>query len=248
MAGAVEARRRPRRSQSLPRGCWTPPGAGNRCRLGAGCQSPSAPSTYKGRHLLTDVSSLSSAVSGLDDSGVSTSSSSFGFFCQPLRPQNASLKDAAAPCAGNSHSRLLTRAHSLSDLSTRPPFSRRSGCEEQGEARPPSRGIPWGTGGRDLGTSSRDLGVGSRDLGEVPLRVRALPEWKEAGVPKVSQPGLPSPALCRRDGGGCPLSHASDSSGLLEAGLSPEEAVGVLTPLQGGVARPPSMRKLCSSW
>jgi len=197
---------------------------------------------YKPRHLFTDANI--SAVSGLDDSGISTSSSSFGFSCQPLRPYNSSFKESAF--AGSSsaslQSVLLGRAHSMADLPSLPHFPRRSGGDGAAEARahPLGMGLGGSFGGRDFAASSGDPD-------STPLKVRTLAERKEVGMPKAPHPGLVSPVLCRRDGGGCPLSHAAGLHGFPDGGPSPEEAVGVLTPLQGGVARPPSMRKLCSS-
>lgn len=195
--------------------------------LGTGCRglsaSPESLPPQRPRRLLLDAGP---PAAGLDES--------FGFFCQALRPHNASFKEPGAPARASPRG-PPARARSLAELPPLPAFP-------AGRGEPRGAGVTWGAAA-DGGSS------------DTPFKVRMLPDRREAngspdnheaGLLKVSMFSSISPAACRRDGGGCPLSHlgAFDSSTHLDNIPNPEQAVGVLTPLQGGISRPPEMRKL----
>lgn len=85
--------------------------------------------------------------------------------------------------------------------------------------------------------------------GEEAAKAASLPEWRraemsKAEVPKLGQPGFDGSALFRRVGG-CPLFHQGDHLAprrLAEGEGWEEAAIGPVTPLSGGVARPPVTR------
>mmetsp|Transcript_12033 Transcript_12033/g.32995 ORF Transcript_12033/g.32995 Transcript_12033/m.32995 type:complete len:213 (-) Transcript_12033:242-880(-) len=131
----------------------------------------------------------------------------------------------------------LARSYSASELPSRPAVMARSHCSEreprEGRASPGSFGKSCGQG----------FSV------NLPMKVMALPDpsihganMAKVGPPKVPALNPDSSAAFRRVSG-CPLSHGSHSDLSKQTVSSAEEVVGALTPLQGGVSKPPTKRQ-----